>query len=101
MTFILFDCLSKILFLTREDKSHIFKSQCNVLFIIYCSPKQKIVKIHAQKQIGKSHMIDISSLVKIWKYLAVYFSESHSLLYNKKLKNISLHLIVVIIFSLL
>ena len=61
MTFILFDCLSKILFLTREDKSHIFKSQCNVLFIIYCSPKQKIVKIHAQKQIGKSHMIDISS----------------------------------------
>jgi hypothetical protein len=26
--------LSKILFLTREDKSHIFKPPCNVLFII-------------------------------------------------------------------
>ena len=26
--------VSKILFLTREDKSHIFKPQCNVLFII-------------------------------------------------------------------
>ena len=25
---------------------------CNILFIIY-SPKQKIVKFHAQKQIGK------------------------------------------------
>jgi hypothetical protein len=26
--------VSKILFLTREDKSHIFKPLCNVLFII-------------------------------------------------------------------
>ena len=26
--------VSKILFLTREDKSHIFKPPCNVLFII-------------------------------------------------------------------
>jgi hypothetical protein len=26
--------VSKILFLTREDKSHIFKPTCNVLFII-------------------------------------------------------------------
>ena len=50
--------VSKILFLTREDKSHMFKLPCNVLFTIY-SPKQKIVKFHAQKQIGKSHVIDI------------------------------------------
>jgi hypothetical protein len=46
------------LFLTREDKSRIFNPPCNVLFIIY-SPKQKNVKFHAQKQIGKSHEIDI------------------------------------------
>ena len=26
--------VSKILFITREDKSHIFKPPCNVLFII-------------------------------------------------------------------
>ena len=49
--------VSKILFLTREDKSHIFMSPCNVLFLY--SPKQKIVKCHAQKQIGKSHMFNI------------------------------------------
>jgi hypothetical protein len=42
--------VSKILFLTQEDKSHIFKPPCNV---------QKIVKLHAQKRIGKSHVFDI------------------------------------------
>jgi hypothetical protein len=44
--------VSKILFLTREDKSH-------RMFCLLYSPKQKIVKFHAQKQIGKSHVIDI------------------------------------------
>ena len=49
--------VNKILFLTREDKSNIFKPPCNVLCIIY-SRKQKIVEFHAQKQIGKSQVID-------------------------------------------
>ena len=31
---ILYERVSKILFLTRKDKSHIFKPTCNVLFII-------------------------------------------------------------------
>jgi hypothetical protein len=43
--------VSKILFLTWEDKSHIFKPPCNILFISIDSSKQKIVKFHAQKQI--------------------------------------------------
>ena len=50
------------MFLTREYKSHIFKPPCNVLLLY--SPKQKIVKFHAQKQIGKSHMIDIFTIVR-------------------------------------
>jgi hypothetical protein len=29
------------------------------MFCLLYSPKQKIVKLHAEKQIGKSHMIDI------------------------------------------
>jgi hypothetical protein len=29
------------------------------MFCLLYSPKQKIVKFHAQKQIGKSHVIDI------------------------------------------
>jgi hypothetical protein len=55
--------VSKILFLTREDKSHIFKPPCIrvmfcLLFWVYIvpTPKQKIVKFHAQKQTGKSHL---------------------------------------------
>ena len=46
------------MFLTREDKSHIFKPP-RVMFCLLYSPKQKIVKFHAQKQIGKGHVIDI------------------------------------------
>jgi hypothetical protein len=29
------------------------------MFCLLYSPKQKIVKFHTQKQIGKSHVIDI------------------------------------------
>jgi hypothetical protein len=29
------------------------------MFCLLYSPKQKVVKFHAQKQIGKSHVIDI------------------------------------------
>ena len=42
--------VSKILFLTREDKSHISSSH-RVMFCLLYSPKQKNVKFHAQKQI--------------------------------------------------
>ena len=48
------------------------------------SPEQKIVKFHAQKQIGKSHVIDIFTSEDMENIsLPVYFSISHSLLYNK------------------
>ena len=41
--------VSKILFLTREDK--VISSSHRVMFCLLYSPKQKIVKFHAQKQI--------------------------------------------------
>ena len=70
--------MSKILFLTREDKSHIFKPPCN--FCLLYSPKQKNVKFHAQKQIGKSHVIDIFTSedmenisLCIFQYLTLYY----------------------------
>jgi hypothetical protein len=53
------------------------------MFCLLYSPKQRIVKFHAQKQIGKSHVIDIWTSEDMEKYLTVYFSVSHSLLYNK------------------
>jgi hypothetical protein len=53
------------------------------MFCLLYSPKQKIVKFHAQKKIGKSHVIDIftSSEDMENNYLTVYFSVSHSLYY--------------------
>jgi hypothetical protein len=46
---------------------------------VYYSPKQKIVKFHAQKQIGKSHVIDIITSedvenisLCIFQYLTLY-----------------------------
>ena len=58
--------VSKILFLTREDKSHIFKPPYNVLSV--------------QKQIGKSHVIDIFTSedmenisLYIFQYLTLYY----------------------------
>jgi hypothetical protein len=58
--------VSKILFLTREDKSHIFKPPYNVLSV--------------QKQIGKSHVIDIFTSedmenisLCIFQYLTLYY----------------------------
>jgi hypothetical protein len=49
------------------------------MFCLLYSPKQKIVKFHAQKQIGKSHVIDIFTSEDIENTsLTVYFSVSHS-----------------------
>jgi hypothetical protein len=47
------------------------------MFCLLYSPKQKIVKFHVQKQIGRSHVIFTS------EDTTVYFSVSHPLLYNK------------------
>jgi hypothetical protein len=51
-----------------------------VMFCLLYSPKQKIVKFHAQKQIGKSHVIDIFTsedmdniLLCIFQYLTLYY----------------------------
>jgi hypothetical protein len=63
-----------------------------VIFCLLYSPKKKIVKFHAQKQIGKSHVIDIFTnedmeniSLCIFQYLTLYYiiniSVSHSLLY--------------------
>jgi hypothetical protein len=50
------------------------------MFCLLYSPKQKIVKFHAQKQIGKSHVIDIFTSEDMENT-----SVSHSLLYYNKL----------------
>jgi hypothetical protein len=71
--------VSKILLLTREDKSHISSSHRVMFCLLYRCPKQKIVKFHAQKQIGKSHVIDIFTSedmenisLCIFQYLTIY-----------------------------
>jgi hypothetical protein len=50
------------------------------MFCLLYSPKQKIVKFHAQKQIGKSHVIDIFTSedmenisLCIFQYLILYY----------------------------
>jgi hypothetical protein len=50
------------------------------MFCLLYSPKQKIVKFHAQKQIGKSHVIDILTSedmenisLCIFQYLTLYY----------------------------
>jgi hypothetical protein len=57
------------------------------MFCLLYSPKQKIVKFHAQKQIGKSHVIDIFTSEDMENISLCIFqwSESHSLLYNNTL----------------
>jgi hypothetical protein len=40
-------------------KIKVISSSHRVMFCLLYSPKQTIVKFHAQKQIGKSHVIDI------------------------------------------
>jgi hypothetical protein len=50
------------------------------MFCLLYSPKQRIVKFHAQKQIGKSHVIDIwtsedmeNISLCIFQYLTLYY----------------------------
>ena len=69
-----------------HSKMKVISSSHRVIVCLLYNPKQKNVKFHALKQIVKlSRDRSISSLVKIWKYLTVYFSVSHSLLYNKEI----------------
>jgi hypothetical protein len=60
-----------------------------MLCLLY-SPKEKIVKFHAQKQIGKSHVIDILTSedmenisLCIFQYLTLYYYTIKS--YNSRL----------------
>jgi hypothetical protein len=47
------------------------------MFCLLCSPKQKIVKFHVQKQIGERHVIDIFTMENIslciFQYLTLYY----------------------------
>jgi hypothetical protein len=50
------------------------------MFCLLYNPKQKIVKFHAQKQIGKSHVIDMFTSedmenisLCIFQYLTLYY----------------------------
>jgi hypothetical protein len=50
------------------------------MFCLLYSPKQKVVKFHAQKQIGKSHVIDIFTIedmenisLRIFQYFTLYY----------------------------
>jgi hypothetical protein len=59
------------------------------MFCLLYSPKQKIVKFQAQKQIGKSHVIDIFTSedmenisLFIFQYLTLYYIINKLILYS-------------------
>jgi hypothetical protein len=64
------------------------------MFCLLYSPKQKIVEFHAQKQIGKSHVIDIYTSwdmenislnisLCIFQYLTLYYKLTYKTQYLK------------------
>jgi hypothetical protein len=63
------------------EKQYFTNERCHrVMFCLLYSPKQKIVKFHAQKQIGKSHVIDMFTgedmeniSLCIFQYLTLYY----------------------------
>jgi uncharacterized membrane protein len=64
----------------KHEKIKVISSSHRVMFCLLYRPKQKIVKFHALKQTGKSHVIDVFTIVKIWKISrCVFFSISLSL----------------------
>ena len=64
--------MSKILFLTREDKSHICKPPCNVLFIIYSQAKNCInTKSHVIDIFTSEDMVNMSLCIS--QYLTLYY----------------------------
>jgi uncharacterized membrane protein len=65
-----------------------------MLYLLY-SPKQKVVKFHAQKQIGKSHVIDIFTSEDMENIsLCIFQYLMHSRLYNNMLYIILMLIIV-------
>ena len=55
------------------------------MFCLLYNPKQKIVKFHAQKKIGKSHVIDMFTSedmenisLCIFQYLTLYYIENNT-----------------------
>ena len=59
------------------------------MFCLLYSPKQKIVKFQAQKQIGKSHVIDIFTSedmenisLFIFQFLTLYYIINKLILYS-------------------
>jgi hypothetical protein len=68
--------------LSSSGENNILRASARhrVMFCLLYSPKQKIVKFHAQKQIGKSHVIDIftsegmeNMSLCIFQYLTLYY----------------------------
>jgi hypothetical protein len=68
------------------------------MFCLLYSPKQKIVKFHAQKQIRKSHVIDIFTIysedhgkyltVSIFQYLTLYYIINNNMhVHSRDFKN--------------
>jgi hypothetical protein len=53
------------------------------MFCLLYSPTQKIVKFHAQKQIGKSHVIDIFTSEDM-ENISLCIFQYLTLLYNKE-----------------
>ena len=75
-------------FLTHE-KIKVISSSHRVMFCLLYSPKQKIVKFHSQKQIGKSHVNDIftsedmeNMSLCISQYLTLYYIINTYIFYN-------------------
>jgi hypothetical protein len=63
-----------------DEKIKVVSSSHGVMFCLVYSPKQKIVKFHARKQIGKSHVIDIFTIedmenisLCLFQYLTLYY----------------------------
>jgi hypothetical protein len=66
--------VSKILFLTREYKSHIFKPTCNVLFIILSQAKNCInTKSHVIRNIFTSEDMENISLSRLLYSIIIMF----------------------------
>ncbi len=75
--------MSEILFSPREDKIHIFKPPCNVVFIIYCSCKQYknlVSNIHFLSITLKISFISTNYIIlfelKEYLYIILVFSYS-------------------------
>ena len=81
--------VSKILFSPREDKIHIFKPPCNVLFIIYRSRKKfktQVSKINFRSIMVKTwlyfNLFHILFKLKQYLYILLFFSCNISIFFD-------------------